>query len=242
MNINSSDLVDGRPPVVLGLIWTIILYFQVLISTLVWCSSYVIRELCKRAPLYLVCGSCLNIALVSRNVTSTFLSMDTQQHHIFFYTATGIHLYLSALPSRDDKSACRHRDWIKWRDCGLPFTVTGELPIWSRIKQTIPTDLYYSSRFIYSCNFTGNRHTPGLTSARWFQSACRIGNIFFSAGEASATALRVQLILVASQVSYVTLLTVCIPMNKLRSKDRKRVSSETKKARRSWIRRDDRCW
>ena len=30
VNINSSDLVDGRPPVVLGLIWTIILYFQVL--------------------------------------------------------------------------------------------------------------------------------------------------------------------------------------------------------------------
>ncbi|XP_043257159.1 nesprin-1 isoform X10 [Colletes gigas] len=28
VNINSSDLVDGRPPVVLGLIWTIILYFQ----------------------------------------------------------------------------------------------------------------------------------------------------------------------------------------------------------------------
>lgn len=31
VNINSSDLVDGRPPVVLGLIWTIILYFQVTI-------------------------------------------------------------------------------------------------------------------------------------------------------------------------------------------------------------------
>ncbi|EZA53954.1 Nesprin-1 [Ooceraea biroi] len=29
VNINSSDLVDGRPPVVLGLIWTIILYFQI---------------------------------------------------------------------------------------------------------------------------------------------------------------------------------------------------------------------
>jgi nesprin-1 len=29
VNINASDLVDGRPPVVLGLIWTIILYFQV---------------------------------------------------------------------------------------------------------------------------------------------------------------------------------------------------------------------
>lgn len=33
VNINSSDLVDGRPPVVLGLIWTIILYFQVFIVT-----------------------------------------------------------------------------------------------------------------------------------------------------------------------------------------------------------------
>lgn len=29
VNINASDVVDGRPPVVLGLIWTIILYFQV---------------------------------------------------------------------------------------------------------------------------------------------------------------------------------------------------------------------
>ena len=29
MNINASDIVDGRPPVILGLIWTIILYFQV---------------------------------------------------------------------------------------------------------------------------------------------------------------------------------------------------------------------
>ncbi|XP_031632357.1 nesprin-1 isoform X5 [Contarinia nasturtii] len=29
VNINPADLVDGRPPVVLGLIWTIILYFQI---------------------------------------------------------------------------------------------------------------------------------------------------------------------------------------------------------------------
>ena len=29
VNINASDIVDGRPPVILGLIWTIILYFQV---------------------------------------------------------------------------------------------------------------------------------------------------------------------------------------------------------------------
>lgn len=36
VNINPADLVDGRPPVVLGLIWTIILYFQVsLISNLI---------------------------------------------------------------------------------------------------------------------------------------------------------------------------------------------------------------
>lgn len=32
VNINATDLVDGRPPVVLGLIWTIILYFQVSIA------------------------------------------------------------------------------------------------------------------------------------------------------------------------------------------------------------------
>ena len=29
VNINASDIVDGRPPVILGLIWTIILYFQI---------------------------------------------------------------------------------------------------------------------------------------------------------------------------------------------------------------------
>ena len=29
MNINASDVVDGKPAIVLGLIWTIILYFQV---------------------------------------------------------------------------------------------------------------------------------------------------------------------------------------------------------------------
>ena len=29
VNINSTDIVDGRPSVVLGLIWTIILFFQV---------------------------------------------------------------------------------------------------------------------------------------------------------------------------------------------------------------------
>ena len=32
VNINASDVVDGRPAVVMGLIWTIILYFQVKIS------------------------------------------------------------------------------------------------------------------------------------------------------------------------------------------------------------------
>ena len=29
MNINVSDIVDGKPSIILGLIWTIILYFQV---------------------------------------------------------------------------------------------------------------------------------------------------------------------------------------------------------------------
>lgn len=53
VNINSSDLVDGRPPVVLGLIWTIILYFQVLVFALTNNAvSHVTRELCKRAPHY----------------------------------------------------------------------------------------------------------------------------------------------------------------------------------------------
>ena len=33
MNINASDVVDGKSAVVLGLIWTIILYFQVLVTS-----------------------------------------------------------------------------------------------------------------------------------------------------------------------------------------------------------------
>ena len=32
VNINASDVVDGKSAVVLGLIWTIILYFQVRVS------------------------------------------------------------------------------------------------------------------------------------------------------------------------------------------------------------------
>jgi nesprin-1 len=38
VNINAADVVDGRPAVVLGLIWTIILYFQVRRQRLVNCT------------------------------------------------------------------------------------------------------------------------------------------------------------------------------------------------------------
>ena len=31
VNINVGDIVDGKPAIVLGLIWTIILYFQVIV-------------------------------------------------------------------------------------------------------------------------------------------------------------------------------------------------------------------
>ncbi len=43
VNINASDVVDGRPAVVLGLIWTIILYFQV--SIRIHPSSYFPKRL-----------------------------------------------------------------------------------------------------------------------------------------------------------------------------------------------------
>lgn len=36
VNINSTDIVDGRPSIVLGLIWTIILYFQVTLPLLIY--------------------------------------------------------------------------------------------------------------------------------------------------------------------------------------------------------------
>ncbi|XP_037088020.1 nesprin-1-like, partial [Pollicipes pollicipes] len=44
VNINPSDIVDGRPPVILGLVWTIILHFQIEMSTraleqLAWSGS-----------------------------------------------------------------------------------------------------------------------------------------------------------------------------------------------------------
>ena len=35
VNINASDVVDGKSAVVLGLIWTIILYFQVRKSSMI---------------------------------------------------------------------------------------------------------------------------------------------------------------------------------------------------------------
>ena len=38
VNINASDVVDGRPAVVMGLIWTIILYFQVSFLILIFKS------------------------------------------------------------------------------------------------------------------------------------------------------------------------------------------------------------
>jgi nesprin-1 len=44
VNINSADLVDGKPAVVLGLIWTIILYFQVITITLLKIMTCVIKN------------------------------------------------------------------------------------------------------------------------------------------------------------------------------------------------------
>lgn len=48
VNINSTDLVDGRPPVVLGLIWTIILYFQVRKTAyeFLWLTAFIFK-ICK---------------------------------------------------------------------------------------------------------------------------------------------------------------------------------------------------
>lgn len=48
VNINPADLVDGRPPVVLGLIWTIILYFQVSLINLIIVQKKIIINLNKR--------------------------------------------------------------------------------------------------------------------------------------------------------------------------------------------------
>lgn len=48
VNINAADLVDGRPAVVLGLIWTIILYFQVRMLLLIRYSRNITNFLFKR--------------------------------------------------------------------------------------------------------------------------------------------------------------------------------------------------
>ncbi|OAD61464.1 Nesprin-1 [Eufriesea mexicana] len=61
VNINSSDFVDGRPPVVLGLIWTIILYFQVVAVPFVQSNT---TEATQKAHFQLECGSCLSTTLV----------------------------------------------------------------------------------------------------------------------------------------------------------------------------------
>ena len=42
VNINSADLVDGKPAVVLGLVWTIILYFNVNLDNNLYFSSFLI--------------------------------------------------------------------------------------------------------------------------------------------------------------------------------------------------------
>lgn len=36
VNINSTDIVDGRPSIVLGLVWTIVLYFQVSLLQIIY--------------------------------------------------------------------------------------------------------------------------------------------------------------------------------------------------------------
>lgn len=43
VNINATDLVDGRPAIILGLIWTIILYFQVSTSPIITPNHYYLR-------------------------------------------------------------------------------------------------------------------------------------------------------------------------------------------------------
>ena len=44
MNINASDVVDGKSAVVLGLIWTIILYFQVLVKSSLYFISLILTD------------------------------------------------------------------------------------------------------------------------------------------------------------------------------------------------------
>lgn len=69
VNINASDLVDGRPPVVLGLIWTIILYFQVCTKKLNSCSLLIfIDKTNNKTNFSLICM----ILIINNNCLTIF--------------------------------------------------------------------------------------------------------------------------------------------------------------------------
>lgn len=40
VNIRNDDITDGNPKLTLGLIWTIILHFQVNVFMTYWCTAY----------------------------------------------------------------------------------------------------------------------------------------------------------------------------------------------------------
>ena len=76
VNINPSDIIEGKPSVVLGLIWTIILYFQVSfvpIDFLFFFLNLLLSRVCL----------CRDTRVISRFLTLLFASLSvTDTKHI----------------------------------------------------------------------------------------------------------------------------------------------------------------
>ena len=78
VNINASDVVDGKSAVVLGLIWTIILYFQVIsiIPEFIF-QNYILNK--QSIKLFIICAQlrCNDLLVVSFSVMHEIVILKT---------------------------------------------------------------------------------------------------------------------------------------------------------------------
>lgn len=81
VNINSADIVDGKPAVVLGLIWTIILYFQVKLTiiqiSLISSKLKILREFFARLLSLKIEENCQNLEYLNHCISSSLSSLDS---------------------------------------------------------------------------------------------------------------------------------------------------------------------